>query len=248
MHCALNNQQCSKSVSSFVSTCRQDHASSGAAVESEATEADSCLCTGMTCGMCLTATPWNTLPMTIMAMVCEAARMMAAIMNRIPLYLQKRLQNQSLALPSAWDPHAVYSLHIKPRRAEDAWCAWCSALPQDISWEDSTCLQETIKMWSHVVCASETVDRTQCWAWQCGLYIFALCTCIKCQLQAFTQQQKESSTWTCRGLTSWRACVRDSDSDMLHITSGTFQTSTLIVLPRPRVLAVTQDARSVAMT
>ena len=38
----------------------------------------------------LTATPWKTLPITIMAMVCEAARMMAAIMNKMPLYLHQQ--------------------------------------------------------------------------------------------------------------------------------------------------------------
>ena len=39
------------------------------------------------CVQQLTAMPWNTLPITIMAICSEAAKMMAAIINRMPLYL-----------------------------------------------------------------------------------------------------------------------------------------------------------------
>ena len=158
--CKMHYQQCVESSCSFVFTCRQDHASSGAAIRSEATEADVCLCTVMTCGICLTATPWNTLPMTIMAMVCEAARMMAAIINRIPLYLQNFSQHQSLALPSAWESHAVCSLYRRPQWAENAGCPCCSALPQDICWENSMCLQEWSRYGRILLCSQNSWQYT----------------------------------------------------------------------------------------
>ena len=40
----------------------------------------------------LTATPWKTLPMKIMAMCSAAHRMMAAIMKAMPLYIITRLR------------------------------------------------------------------------------------------------------------------------------------------------------------